>query len=636
VAGRYALIVANASYQDEKLSRLRTPAHDAEELARVLRDPEIGDFEVELSLDEPEHTLRRRVAAFFATRDRDDLLLLHFSCHGLKDDSGELYFAAANTEVAQLDATALSADFVSRQMTRSRSRKVVALLDCCYSGAIARGLRFRAGETIQLDDHLGGRGRVILTASSAMEYAFEGDELTGSGRPSVFTGAVVEGLRTGRADRDQDGRISVEDLYDYVCEHVREITPDQTPNMLSHLEGELYIARSSWIAPVEPEQLPLELRTAIESPLAGVREAAVAELLRLASGSDAGSAVTARAALRALAADDSRRVASAAARALEAESDAVGQASLAAPDAAASPEPAASARSEIRESGPAAAPASVATPSPTAAGSGAPTTSRPKANAAPSSARAWLPGQVAVVGALLVVASVTILAGESWPSPYTDLTMVATLAAVAAAALVVWGRRRDGAGLRAGAAALAAVALGPALTFDRVLDPAATDVDTGLAIVGAALLLGAALWRPGKLARLDARMPLALDVIVVICTCALALASLDDWGQGEHPSGMLLIALLLAAIAGIASAIGRRLAGRARTIADVLAIAAPAGGVLAMSASLGMVAWLVRSQGNQFGAAFHNAVALAFIAGAALAIAATVSLVLRLRPSGSR
>src|SRR4029453_4799180 len=176
--GPYALIFANGGIRHPKLSPLRSPATDASELARVLSDPEIGAFEVELSTDEPEHVLRRRVGRFFADRKRDDLLLLHFSCHGLKDDSGQLYFAAADTEVENLEATAISAEFVSRQMTRSRSRKGVALLDCWQSGAIARGLQFRAGAEVDVEDHLGGHGRVVITASSAMEYAFEGDELS--------------------------------------------------------------------------------------------------------------------------------------------------------------------------------------------------------------------------------------------------------------------------------------------------------------------------------------------------------------------------------------------------------------------------------------------------------------------------
>ena len=170
--GRHALIVATDTYSDPKLRRLRAPARDAEALADVLRDPEVGDFEVSLATNENDAALRRRIAAFFSDRARDSLLLLHFSCHGLKDDSGQLYFAAADTEVAHLDATAIPAEFVSRQMARSRSNNVLMLLDCCYSGAIARGLRFRAGDSVDVNDQLGGSGRAIITASNAMEYAF--------------------------------------------------------------------------------------------------------------------------------------------------------------------------------------------------------------------------------------------------------------------------------------------------------------------------------------------------------------------------------------------------------------------------------------------------------------------------------
>jgi hypothetical protein len=312
--GRYALIVAIDTYGDPKLRRLRAPARDAEALADVLRDPEIGGFEVDLASNETDASLRRRIAAFFSDRARDSLLLLHFSCHGLKDDSGQLYFAAADTEVAHLDATAIPAEFVSRQMARSRSKNVVMLLDCCYSGAIARGLRFRAGDSVDVNDHLGGSGRAIITASNSMEYAFEGDELTGEGRPSVFTSAVVKALETGEADRDQDSWISVRELYDYVCEEVREVTPNQRPNMLSHLEGELFVARSRWVA---PSALPRELLDGLDSAAPAIRAGAVTGLAELLHSRDRGLAEAARRRLeRVAASDDSRRVAGAAAAAL--------------------------------------------------------------------------------------------------------------------------------------------------------------------------------------------------------------------------------------------------------------------------------------------------------------------------------
>jgi hypothetical protein len=304
---RSALIVANDRYQDPGLRQLRAPTQDAQALARVLRDPTVGGFMVRVVANEPEWRLRREIATFFAGRGRHDLLVLHLSCHGLKDDSGQLYFATADTELTNLDATAVPADFVNRHMTRSHSRRVVLLLDCCYSGAFARGMLARAGATVDLEERFEGRGRIVLTASSAMEYAFEETELSrGEGRPSLFTRTLVRGLETGEADLDGDGRISVDELYDYVYEEVRKLTPKQTPGRWNfEAQGDLLIAHSPSLRVVP---LPPELQEAVEHPLASVRLGAVAELEELATGRHVGLARTARAALQQLADDDSQRV----------------------------------------------------------------------------------------------------------------------------------------------------------------------------------------------------------------------------------------------------------------------------------------------------------------------------------------
>jgi caspase domain-containing protein len=306
---RSALIVANDEYQDASLGRLRAPTRDAEALARVLGDPAIGGFEVEVISNQPEWRLRRAIGTFFTDRSREDLLLLHFSCHGVKDDSGQLYFATADTELANLDATAVPADFVNRHMTRSHSRRIVLLLDCCYSGAFARGMLARAGTGVELRERFEGRGRIVLTASSAMEYAFEAAELArDDGRPSVFTRALVRGLETGEADGDGDGRVSVDELYDYVYEQVRGQTPKQTPGRWNfEVAGELLIARSPALRPVH---LPTELQQAVQHPIARVRLGAVEELEQLLSGNHAGLALAARTTLERLAADDSQRVSS--------------------------------------------------------------------------------------------------------------------------------------------------------------------------------------------------------------------------------------------------------------------------------------------------------------------------------------
>jgi uncharacterized caspase-like protein len=315
-----ALIVANGEYHDPKLQQLRSPGWDAEALGRVLSDPNIGDFEVEFASDEPEHVLRRKLSRFFADRRRNDLLLLHMSCHGLKDDDGHLYFATIDTEFAYLDSTAVSAEFVRRQMSRSRSGRIVLLLDCCYSGAFSVGMTPRGGTGVEINERFAERGRAVISASNAMEYSFEGDQRSGKGEPAVFTSAVVKALETGQADRDGDGWISVDELYDYVFDEVSDHSP-QRPVKSLNLEGDLRIAKSVYVPPVQPARLSEELVRAIENPLSQVRLGAVQVLGTLLTSSDSAVTKAAEEALKRLQSDDSRRVSTAATTFMNAAED---------------------------------------------------------------------------------------------------------------------------------------------------------------------------------------------------------------------------------------------------------------------------------------------------------------------------
>ncbi|WP_052424027.1 caspase family protein [Nonomuraea candida] len=316
---RLALIVASDEFGDPGLRRLRAPAVDAEALARVLGDEAIGGFDVRTMLNESTAVVNEAVEEFFADRLPDDLLLLHFSGHGVKDDNGELYLATPSTKLNRLGATAVSAEFVNRRMGRSRCRRIVLLLDCCYAGAFARGALPRAGTDVHVEEQFGGRGRVVITASNALEYAFDGTDLADAQEttaPSVFTRALVEGLETGEADRDQDGYVGIHELYDFVYDKVRAVMPSQTPGKWTFdVQGDLIIARRG--RPVDrPAPLPTELQEAIDHPIAKIREGAIGELARLRHSRHAGLALAARLALQELADDDSRSVSAAASHAL--------------------------------------------------------------------------------------------------------------------------------------------------------------------------------------------------------------------------------------------------------------------------------------------------------------------------------
>ncbi|KES03272.1 hypothetical protein BU52_31235 [Streptomyces toyocaensis] len=242
-AGRYALLVATGRYENEDLGRLRSPARDAEELADVLRDPRIGGFEVTTVLDGRHHEVTRAIERFFLDRRRDDLLLLHLSCHGLKNNNGELHFAAGDTDRRLLASTSVPALFVHQQMRACRARSIVLLLDCCYSGAFLAG--GKGDTTVHVGDELAGHGRAVLTATNRTEYAWEGERITElSPEPSRFTGSLVKGLRTGEADRDRDGLIGVHELYDYVYEELRDSGAGQRPQMWAEVEHRVVVARS--------------------------------------------------------------------------------------------------------------------------------------------------------------------------------------------------------------------------------------------------------------------------------------------------------------------------------------------------------------------------------------------------------
>ena len=101
-------------------------------------------FDVRVLENGTSQDVRVAVEEFFLDRSPEDLLLLHFSCHGVKNADGELFLALRDTRPKLLAATGLGADFVNRQMAASRAQRIALFLDCCYGGAFPRGMVVRA------------------------------------------------------------------------------------------------------------------------------------------------------------------------------------------------------------------------------------------------------------------------------------------------------------------------------------------------------------------------------------------------------------------------------------------------------------------------------------------------------------
>ena len=230
---KVALLIGVGNYEHpDDLKPLVSAPKDVAAMQRILLNAQMGEFSEVIPLIDPDPMqMQEAIETLYRDRAKDDLVLLFFSGHGIKDDSGKLHFSTRVTRKTPrgelVKSTAVSARFVQEIMGNSRSRRQVMILDCCFSGAFDPALNAKDGGSVDLQN-LGAEGRVVLTSSSSTEYSFEqqGSEL------SIYTRFLVEGIETGAADRDNDGKVSVRELHEYATKKVQETAPKMNPKII--------------------------------------------------------------------------------------------------------------------------------------------------------------------------------------------------------------------------------------------------------------------------------------------------------------------------------------------------------------------------------------------------------------------
>ncbi|MDB9452155.1 caspase, EACC1-associated type [Dolichospermum circinale] len=228
---KIALLIGVSKYEPG-LTPLPAATKDVEAMRQVLENPDIGGFdEVKVLVNPPRQEMEEAIEILFDNRQKDDLLLLFFSGHGIKDEEGNLYFAAPKTRKNDngvlVKETTVPATFVHDVMKNSGSKHEVVILDCCFSGAFGRDLSARDDGFVDIKNQLGGEGRAVLTSSTSTQYSFEEE----GADTSIYTRYIVEGLKTGAADLDKDGSISVGELHEYAKSKVQEATPGMKPEI---------------------------------------------------------------------------------------------------------------------------------------------------------------------------------------------------------------------------------------------------------------------------------------------------------------------------------------------------------------------------------------------------------------------
>jgi uncharacterized caspase-like protein len=231
---RYALVVGVGSYA--QLDPLRSAVRDAEMMAHVLKY--VAGFDEVGTLLEPDQSrLAEAIECLFASRSPDDVILLYYSGHGIKDERGGLYLTVPATRKHAsgelVRASAVSCRHIHDVMGASRSRRHIVVLDCCFSGAFAEGMLAKDSGNLDLRAQLGGEGRVVLASSASTQYSFDAAE-TGL---STYTQFLVHGIASGEADLNHDGAITVDELHEYARARVQAVHPAMSPQIFPSREG---------------------------------------------------------------------------------------------------------------------------------------------------------------------------------------------------------------------------------------------------------------------------------------------------------------------------------------------------------------------------------------------------------------
>lgn len=264
----YALVIGVAEYKNlDAEKQLRFSETDAEAFYRVLINHEGGAFPAENV-----HFLKGRQATR-ANIQREleewlpsvaqpaDRVVVYFAGHGFVE-GGSGYIAPWDVDPHQLAATAYPMRGVGDVLAnRVKAGWKVLLTDACHSGKINAET---TNEALEQQFSSLPRNFLTLTATTEREQSFEDETLaTGFG---FFTYYLVQAFR-GYADNDPcDGRITADELIEYVRSNVRRYARDrqrsQTPTARGDYEPEMLLGVAHGCLGANTEQSPSMLGTA--------------------------------------------------------------------------------------------------------------------------------------------------------------------------------------------------------------------------------------------------------------------------------------------------------------------------------------------------------------------------------------
>lgn len=232
----WAVVVGVASYNHMPV--LRYTDDDAYRFYAFLKSLEGGalpDEQVRILIDEEatRENVLSNLDEVFAQAKANDLVIFYFSGHGLNGSFLPIDFDGFNNKIMH--------DEIAERFNKSPAKYKLCLADACHSGGI---IAMRSGETEpELNRYYSQLAKSV--SGTALIMSSKGDEtsLESQGlRQGVFSHFLIRGLK-GEADKNKNGIVSVEELYDFVFDQVRTYTGGrQSPVIKGTYDPEMPVA----------------------------------------------------------------------------------------------------------------------------------------------------------------------------------------------------------------------------------------------------------------------------------------------------------------------------------------------------------------------------------------------------------
>lgn len=227
----FALLIGVNSTTDPRL-RLLVAARDVEALSRVLCDPEQCGYPSEhVRVLTGELASRQEILNGLAwlntcaENESGATVLIYYSGHGARTDSGRYFLVPRETRLDDLEGTALASEQLVRAWNAIPAARLLVFLDCCHAAGAAEAKdaaaedasSFRTASVPEdlLEQLHRGEGRAVFASCRAGEKSFV--------RPdrhlSIFTDHLLEAFK-GAANLAGDANVKISHLMGHLSKSV--------------------------------------------------------------------------------------------------------------------------------------------------------------------------------------------------------------------------------------------------------------------------------------------------------------------------------------------------------------------------------------------------------------------------------